>query len=323
MTDFMAVGMRVVAAPGDRVQVMLPSSMTNDQADLLAAGIRKMGAVPVVTGITPTSGEQIQMMQASAANVVFAPLPVFRRITQETRTTHDLQAFNLKSIYVTQEYLCATLRRHLQEVWGCPVYTHYGLTEMGLGVAVECDARDGYHYNEADLYAEIVDPISGEPVPRGEDGVLVFTALSLEGSPLIRYRTSDIAQFITQPCGCGAELHKLGHVTHRIESIIRMKNGDPVHPAFFDDLVFSNTEVIDYQIALCNEGDRERIHLRVETIHESEKTCRELEALLTQSRIIQNGIAQKTMLPASVEQLPTGSLRTMNRAKKRILDQRP
>ncbi len=322
MTEFMGVGMRVVAAAGDRVQVMLPSSMTNDQANLLATGIRKMGAVPVVTGITPTSGEQIQAMIADRVNVVFAPLAVLRRVTQEMRDTHDLKALKLKSLYVTQEYLCAALRRHLQEVWGCLVYTHYGLTEMGLGVAVECDARDGYHFNEVDLYLEIVDPVSGEPVPHGREGVLVFTALSFEGSPLIRYRTSDLSSFIPQPCACGAALKKIAHVTHRTEANVCLKSGDQIYPAIFDDLVYASTEVVDYQLVLKREGEQERFHLRVETIRGCEKTCQEIENRLMRHPIVKKGIEREAMLSPRVEILPAGSLRAMSRAKKLIIDQR-
>jgi phenylacetate-CoA ligase len=322
MTEFMGVGMRVVASAEDRVQVMLPSSMTNDQADLLATGIRKMGAVPVVTGITPTSEEQVQTMIADGVNVVFAPLAVLRRVTQEMRDTHDLRALNMKSLYVTQEYLCDTLRRHLQEVWGCPVYTHYGLTEMGLGVAVECDARDGYHYNEADLYLEIVDPVSGDPLPAGEEGVLVFTALSLEGSPLIRYRTSDLSSFIPQPCACGAGLKKIAHVTHRTEAMLRLKSGDSIHPTIFDDLVYANTDVIDYQIALEQEGEQERLHLRVEGVRGCLGLIQDIENRMIRHPIVNKGIERKTLLPPRVEILSAGSLRSMSRAKKLIIDQR-
>lgn len=323
MTDFMGVGMRVVASAGDRVQVMLPSSLTNDQADLLATGIRKMGAVPVVTGITPTSEEQIRAMKADRVNVIFAPLVVLRRVTQEMRDTHDLRTLNLKSLYVTQEYLPDSMRRHLQEVWGCPVYTHYGLTEMGLGVAVDCDARDGYHFNEADLYLEIVDPVSGEPVQRGQEGVLVFTALSFEGSPLIRYRTSDLSGFITQPCACGAAtLKKIAHVMRRTEAIITLKSGDQIYPAIFDDLVYANPEVIDYQITLNHEGEQEWLSLGVEVIRECEETRRGIENLLMKSQVVKKSLEDKTMLPPQVELLPSGSLRAMSRAKKLIIDQR-
>ena len=76
----------------------------------------------------------------------------------------------------------------LRTVWGGDVYNHYGTTEMGLGGGVECAAHRGYHLREADLYFEIVDPLTGEHVEDGEFGEVVFTTLTREGMPLIRYR---------------------------------------------------------------------------------------------------------------------------------------
>jgi phenylacetate-CoA ligase len=193
---------------------------------------------------------------------------------------------------------------------------------MGLGVAVECDARDGYHFNELDLYLEIVDPTSGDILPPGQEGVLVFTALSLEGSPLIRYRTSDLSSLIPQPCACGAALKKIAHVACRTEAIIRLNSGDPIYPAIFDDLVYANTAVIDYQITLKYEGEQERFHLRVETNRGCAEPRQDIENRLMRHPIIMKGIERETMLPPRVEILPAGSLRAMSRAKKLIIDQR-
>ena len=86
--------------------------------------------------------------------------------------------------------------RVLEERWGCRVYNHYGTTEMGLGGGVQCSARRGYHFREADLFVEIVEPRSGEPVPEGVTGEIVFTTLTRTGMPLIRYRTGDLSRFL-------------------------------------------------------------------------------------------------------------------------------
>jgi phenylacetate-CoA ligase len=80
---------------------------------------------------------------------------------------------------------------------------------------VECAARQGYHWREADLYFEIVDPVTGQPLPDGEAGEIVFTTLTRQGMPLIRYRTGDISRFLPGPCACGAVLRRLATIQGR------------------------------------------------------------------------------------------------------------
>ena len=200
MTDFMAAGIRCVASERDVVQILLPSARPNDQADLLAKGVRKMGGIPVIAGITPTSEEQIKIIEDSQSSVLFTSIYYMNRITQETRYSHDLKAMGVKTLFVTSEYVAESVRNQLSEIWNCDVCVHYGLTEMGLGVAVECGARTGYHFNEADLLVEVIDPETGSVLNDGDEGELVFTTLNREAMPLIRYRTGDVGKIINEPC---------------------------------------------------------------------------------------------------------------------------
>ena len=178
MTDFMGAGMRVVATSDDIVQIMLPKGPVLGQSDLLARGVEKMGATPVITGIEPTSEEQIQAIERHGSTVLFCETLRLNRITVEAKNNHDLTKMGVKALFLTSNYLSDSMRVNLQSAWNCEVFTHYGLTEMGLGVAVECPAHNGYHFNEADLLAEIIDPETGGGLPDGEEGELVFTTLT-------------------------------------------------------------------------------------------------------------------------------------------------
>jgi phenylacetate-coenzyme A ligase PaaK-like adenylate-forming protein len=89
------------------------------------------------------------------------------------------------------------------------------MTEMGYGGAVACEARDGYHLREADLFVEVVDPETGRGVPDGVSGEVVFTTLAVSAMPLIRYRTGDLAHFLPEPCPCGSRLRRLGKIAGR------------------------------------------------------------------------------------------------------------
>ncbi len=112
----------------------------------------------------------------------------------------------------------------LEETFGCCVYEHYGMTEMGLGCAVSCGYGRGYHVREADLYIELINPITGQVV-EGEGrkpgysnyGEIVFTTLTRKGMPFIRYRTGDFSRWILEPCPCGSVLKRLDKVAPREE----------------------------------------------------------------------------------------------------------
>ncbi len=101
----------------------------------------------------------------------------------------------IRSVLLSADYVPDAVVREIGRVWGCPVFNHYGMTEMGLGGGVDCRALTGYHLREADLYFEIVDPVDGRPLPEGESGEVVFTTLTRRGMPLIRYRTGRPGRF--------------------------------------------------------------------------------------------------------------------------------
>ena len=90
----------------------------------------------------------------------------------------------------------APLVAAIEQAWGCRVFDHYGTTETGLGGGVECEAHDGLHLREADLLFEVVEPATGRSLPDGEEGEIVFTTLTREAMPLIRYRTGDLGRLL-------------------------------------------------------------------------------------------------------------------------------
>jgi phenylacetate-CoA ligase len=106
-----------------------------------------------------------------------------------------LAKLGVKIMFLTMAYVADTVAGNLERIWGCRVCTHYGLTEMGWGLAVDCSQGAGFHYNEFDVIAEVVDPRTGEPLPDGAEGELVFTGLGREAMPLIRYRSRGYCDF--------------------------------------------------------------------------------------------------------------------------------
>jgi phenylacetate-CoA ligase len=314
ITDFMAAGIMTVADTTDVVQILLLDSRPFSQADLLRRGVQKAGATAVVAGMESSAEEHLRIIKEHRSSVVFGYAAPLIRISRELREKHDLSASGVKILFLAGEYVPDARRQELESIWKCRVYTHYGLTEMGLGVAVECDARDGYHFNEADLLLEIVDPATGTPVKPGLEGELVFTTLTREAMPLIRYRTHDISRIIPEPCACGAStLLRIDQVKKRLESVIHLSSGQEIYPALLDDLLSGVPGIMEYRVVVTRQGSRDCLEFGIEAVEQRKELLMELEARL--KRLTQSA-------ELKLELLPRGALAAPGRAKKMIVDHR-
>ncbi len=321
ITDFMAAGIGTVATREDTVQILLLDGRPNSQADLLRRGVAKLGARPVVSGAERSAEEQLRILDTFQSTVVFGYTSQLYRISKELQAFCDLGSKGVKVLFLAGEYLPQARRRELETIWNCRIRTHYGLTEMGLGVAVECDAGNGYHFNEADLLLEIIDPGTGERVNPGDEGELVFTTLTREAMPLIRYRTHDLSRQIEEPCPCGANsLLKIDTVRKRLESIVTLGNGMEMYPTLFDDLLFSIADIIEYRVKLLRYGDKDRLDFTIETRRASEDLLAEINRKLRSEPIIAKNRASGSMIEPQVELVGMGILKTADRAKKMIVD---
>lgn len=323
ITGFMAAGIGTVAYREDVVQILLPDGRPHSQADLLYQGVRKLGAVPVLASLSLSAREQFGLIEQWRSTVLFGYAGRVFRISKELQDTHDLRNAGIKVLFLAAEYLPDPRRREMEAMWNCRVHTHYGLTEMGLGVAVECDARNGYHFNEADLLLEIVDPQTGNPVTAGQEGELVFTTLNREAMPLIRYRTHDISRLITEPCACGAHsLLKFDSVKKRLELIVKLEGGDEVYPVFFDDRLSEIPGFIDYQLIVTRHEGKDRLDFRIETMPGCADRIPEIRQKLLSTPLIAINMAAGRMAEPLIEMVGWGALQTADRAKKLIVDRR-
>lgn len=321
ITDFMAAGIGTVATRDDTIQILLFDGRPYSQADLLRRGVDKHGARPVVSGAAASSEEQMKILDEVRSTVLFGYTGQLYRISKELQPGHDLRSKGVKTLFLAGEYLPAARRRELEGIWNCRVRTHYGLTEMGLGVAVECDAGDGYHFNEADLLLEIIDPVTGERLKPGEEGEMVFTTLTREAMPLIRYRTHDLSRLIDRPCPCGASsMLKFDAVRKRLESVVTLRNGAEMYPALFDDHLFSIEGVIDYRVILLRHGSLERLDFEIETTSDSDNLLESIRRKLLSAPVITGNRDAGNMSEPRVKLVSMGALKAADRAKKMIVD---
>jgi phenylacetate-CoA ligase len=158
------------------------------------------------------------------------------------------------------------MRQEIEAKLGCTVVDIYGLSEvMGPGVSCECRYQDGLHVAEDHFIIEILDPETLEPLPDGEWGEVVFTTLSKECTPLLRYRTRDISRIIPGQCKCGRTLRRMDRITGRTDDMLIIR-GVNVFPSQIQQVIHSFPEVTSYyQIILERRGALDHVTLNVET----------------------------------------------------------
>ena len=156
------------------------------------------------------------------------------------------------------------MRRGIEEALGIKAYDIYGLTETsGPGVAFECCEQTGMHINEDHFLAEIIDPDTGEVLPEGSKGELVFTSLDKEAFPLLRYRTRDICVLSRKPCSCGRTLIKMAKPMGRSDDMLIIR-GVNVFPSQIEAVLLAEGYQPNYQIVVDRVNNNDTFDVNVE-----------------------------------------------------------
>ena len=318
MTDFMAVGMNTVMNDDGITQIFLPPGPQLGQADLLSRGIAKMKGSFVITGMLVDSKTQIETIIANKSTVLFGETRLMYRITKEMESEYDLPSLGLKTIFVTTSYLCQTMREYLEKAWNARVKTHYGLVEMGLGLAVDCGRGCGYHYDELDVIAEVVNPETGEKLRNRQVGEMVFTSISREVMPIIRYKNKDLSYMDISDAKC-EYLEIIGPVYTRIDSLVTLGKGK-LYPTYFDNKLFKINDLMDYEIHLNSVEGKDSITVLVETVLEGQNITDEvLKIICSDELFVEN---KDCICDINVKYSPKGTMKSEKHFKKVIGDYR-
>ena len=244
--DFFQHGMATLAGPADRVVIFLPGKTEGSVGDLLKKGLDRLGCEGIVFGPVADYRQALRtILDANADCAVGIPSQLLA-LSRYRETGVPCKRVQLKSVLLSTDYVPQSIADSLAQTWGCEVYGHYGMTEMGLGGGVECSARNGYHMREGDLLFEIIDPVTGSPVRDGEYGEVVFSTLTRRGMPLVRYRTGDRSRFLVQPCPCGSVLRRMERIAGRISEAVRLHDGSLISMAQIDEILFRDPRVSAY-----------------------------------------------------------------------------
>ena len=156
------------------------------------------------------------------------------------------------------------MRQDIQKTMGIKAYDIYGLTELsGPGVAFECSAQSGMHINEDHFIAEIIDPDTGEVLPEGSKGELVFTSIDKEAFPLLRYRTRDICILKREKCSCGRTLVKMCKPMGRSDDMLIIR-GVNVFPSQIETVLLNHGYPANYQIIVDRVKSTDSLDVQVE-----------------------------------------------------------
>ena len=229
----------------------------------LNGGSHKVGCLtlPMSSGNTE---RQIQFM-TDLGSTILCCTPSYAAYLAESIHEKGVRAqIKLKAGIFGAEAWTEEMRHDIEEKLGIKAYDIYGLTEIsGPGVSFECEAQTGMHVNEDYFIPEIINPVTGEVLPYGEKGELVFTSISKEAFPLMRYRTRDICILSEEKCSCGRTHVKMSKPLGRSDDMLIVK-GVNVFPSQIETVLMNQGYPANYQIIVSRENNSDTIEVQVE-----------------------------------------------------------
>lgn len=307
--EYISRAMNVIADNDDtRALSLIANSQGRGASSLYCQSLALVGMQGYPMEIEADSKEIVRKSKEHKCNVWFGDVITINRVAKEMSPWMDMKSLGLKLLFVTMGNVSESMKKYLEDVYGCEVLTHYGLTEAGWGFAIDCRGSVGYQYNELDVIVEIVDPETGKRLEKGEEGEITITTIGRESMPLIRYRTGDISAFLK---GTASKNRKeLKHIIRRLEGCYQTRNGQLLYPAILEEILFKDESVIDYRPYVKNDG----LKIQIESMDCSERKKEKIRENLSQDEVIAS-----MEIPVEVELLPAGSLRKYCYEKKTII----
>ncbi len=229
----------------------------------LNGGSHKVGCLtlPMSSGNTE---RQLQFMTDLEATILCCTPSYAQYLAESIEEAGLRDKIKLKAGIFGAEAWSEEMRQDIQNRLGIKAYDIYGLTETsGPGVSFECCEQTGMHINEDHFIAEIIDPDTGEVLPEGEKGELVFTSITKEAFPLLRYRTRDICVLTRKPCSCGRTHVKMCKPMGRSDDMLIVK-GVNVFPSQIETVLLEQGYPANYQIIVDRVNHSDTLEVLVE-----------------------------------------------------------
>ena len=230
----------------------------------LNGGSHKVGCLTVPTSSGNTERQIMFIMDLQTT--ILCCTPSYAAYLAETMKEMGLtpDQIPLKAGIFGAEAWSEEMRHDIERTLGIKAFDIYGLTELsGPGVSFECSAQSGMHINEDHFIAEIIDPDTGEVLPEGEEGELVFTAIDKEAFPMIRYRTRDICSLTREPCSCGRTHVRMMKPKGRSDDMLIIR-GVNVFPSQIETVLLNHGYAANYQIVVDRVNNSDTLDVQVE-----------------------------------------------------------
>ena len=284
-------------------------------------GATEIGATVIPMSSGNTQRQIIMMKELGATMLCCTP----SYATYLAETIHEMgikpEELKLKSGCFGAEPWTEEMRQHLEDLLDFDALDIYGLTEIGgPGVAFECMEKHGMHINEDHVLAEIIDPVTEEPLPDDTPGELVFTTLTKTGAPMIRYRTHDICTLHHGTCACGRTTVKMSRITGRTDDMLVIR-GVNVFPSQIEAVLMGVKEAsAHYMLVVDRVNSQDKLTVQVEL--KDDVDINDADKLEKLAAYIKTQIKQTLLISAKVELLSPKSIARSEGKAKRITDNR-
>ncbi|MDP4120337.1 MAG: phenylacetate--CoA ligase [Bacillota bacterium] len=284
-------------------------------------GLEKIGAA-VVPASSGNSEKQLMLMKDfGVTGLVSTPTYAMYLSEFAKENGYTIDDFKLKTGFFGSEGCSNEMRSKIEENFGLFATDNYGMSElMGPGLSGECKERDGMHICEDHFFGEIINSQTGETLPVGETGEAVFTTLTRECFPMLRYRTKDISRFNDEPCKCGRTAMRMDKIKGRADDMLKIK-GVNVFPSQIESVLIGQEHIGNhYQLVVTREGYLDQLEVKVELTDGSLlESFGELNNLQSN---IKNKLKSVLGLDAKVSLVQPKTLERFQGKAKRVLDLR-
>ena len=284
-------------------------------------GAERIGALVIPAG-AGNSKRQIQLLKDFETTVIhIIPSYALHLSTVFEELQIDPKDTNIRIAYVGAEPHSEKMRQKIEDIYGFKAYNSYGLSEMnGPGVAFECTCQDGLHIWEDNFLVEILDPVTLQTLPDGEEGELVLTTLVRAGMPIIRYRTKDLTRILPGTCACGRTHRRIERIKGRTDDMLILK-GVNIFPIQIEKKLMEIQGVgKNFLIILDREGYNDHMTIKVEV--ERQFFNGDLKHLEQLRRKIVEGLKSDILITPKVDLVDPDSLPQSEGKAKRVIDNR-
>ena len=312
----------IVAAGGsdeDVVQVSYGYGLFTGGAGL-DGGSHKVGCLTIPQSSGNTERQIMFIMDLSATILCCTPSYAAYLGESMKEMGYKPEDIPLKAGIFGAEAWSEEMRRDIEKVLGIKAYDIYGLTEIsGPGVSFECSEQHGMHINEDHFIAEIINPDTGEVLPEGSQGELVFTSLDKKAFPLLRYRTRDICTLTREKCSCGRTHIRMSKPMGRSDDMLIIR-GVNVFPSQIETVLLNNGYAANYQIIVDRINNTDTFDINVEMTPEMfTDNVGEIQA---QKKVLEDGLKSMLGIKAKVTLVAPKTITRSEGKAVRVIDKR-